>query len=109
MLMHPWFAKFDESDNSTEKAEHLDLNVISRLEQYRGVSRFKHACMDILVKMASEEELHELTNAFKIIDKDGTGLIKAHELSEIIQHHNLAISDDDIARMIKESDYAGNG
>jgi Ca2+-binding EF-hand superfamily protein len=40
--------------------------------------------MDILVKMASEEELHELTNAFRIIDKDGTGLIKAHELSEII-------------------------
>jgi Ca2+-binding EF-hand superfamily protein len=65
--------------------------------------------MDILVKMASEEELHELTNAFKIIDKDGTGLIKAHELSEVIQHHNLAITENDISRMIKESDYAGNG
>jgi len=65
--------------------------------------------MNILVKMASEEELLELTNAFRIIDRDGTGLIKAHELSDIIQQHNLQISQEDINNMIRESDYAGNG
>ena len=65
--------------------------------------------MNILVKMATDEELMELKNAFKVIDRDGTGLIKAHELKEIIQQHNLAISQDDINSMIKESDYAGNG
>ena len=41
--------------------------------------------MNILVKMATDEELMELKSAFKVIDRDGTGLIKAHELSEIIQ------------------------
>lgn len=65
--------------------------------------------MNILVKMATDEELFELKNAFKVIDRDGTGLIKAHELRDIIEHHNLNLSQKDIDSMIKESDYAGNG
>ena len=65
--------------------------------------------MNILVKMASEEEVGQLTNAFKLIDKDGTGLIKAHELSEVINRLQLQITEDDIKKMISESDYAGNG
>lgn len=48
--------------------------------------------MNILVKMATDEELFELKNAFKVIDRDGTGLIKAHELRDIIEHHNLNLS-----------------
>ena len=40
--------------------------------------------MNILVKMATDEELKELKKAFKAIDLDGTGLIKAHDLKEII-------------------------
>ena len=58
--------------------------MLARLKQYRGVSQLKHACMNILVKMATDEELKELKKAFKAIDLDGTGLIKAHELKEII-------------------------
>jgi len=42
MLAHSWFTKFDEKVNSTEKTEHLDLNILSRLREYRGVSRFNY-------------------------------------------------------------------
>lgn len=85
------------------------MNLLKRLKQYKGVSHLKRACMNILVKMATEEELESLTRAFKIIDKDGTGLIKAQELSEIIQKHKLPMTKEDINNMITESDYAGNG
>ena len=40
--------------------------------------------MNILVKMASEDEVKELRAQFQAIDKDGTGLILASELSEIV-------------------------
>ena len=85
VLEHAWFVKFSGFDESKVKIEQLDLNVLARLKQYRGVSQLKHACMNILVKMATDEELKELKKAFKAIDLDGTGLIKAHELKEIIQ------------------------
>ena len=55
--------------------------------------------MNILVKMASEEEVCQLTSAFRLIDKDGTGLIKAHELSEVINRLQLQITEEDIKKI----------
>ena len=60
-------------------------DVIKRLRSFKGVSRFKRAAMNILVKMATEEEVQELRAQFQAIDKDGTGLILASELAAIVQ------------------------
>ena len=41
--------------------------------------------MNVLVKMATEEEVGELRAQFQAIDKDGTGMILASELAAIVQ------------------------
>jgi Ca2+-binding EF-hand superfamily protein len=53
----------------------LDRNALENLKKYKGVSHLKRAAMNILVKMASEEEVAELTQAFKRIDTDNSGYI----------------------------------
>ena len=65
--------------------------------------------MNVLVKMANEEEVKELRLQFQEIDKDGSGMILASELTEIIKKCDLNISESDIDEMIKEVDYHGNG
>ena len=52
--------------------------------------------MNVLVKMANEEEVAELRKQFQAIDIDGTGLILASELAEIIKKQDLNISKTDI-------------
>ena len=65
--------------------------------------------MNVLVKMANEEEVKELRLQFQEIDKDGSGMILASELTEIIKKCDLNISKSDIDEMINEVDYHGNG
>jgi hypothetical protein len=57
VLDHSWIQKYTESVDSSHKYDMLDANIIARLKQYRGVSHLRRACMNILVKMASEEEV----------------------------------------------------
>ncbi len=65
--------------NSTKGAQDIKIsqNVLDRLRSFKGVSTFKKAAMNLLVKTADEKEVGELRQAFQAIDKDGTGLIKA--------------------------------
>ena len=59
-LKHAWFTKFD--GKSTDDA--FNSNVLSRLKSYKGVSHLKRAAMNMLVKMASEDEVRELKLTF---------------------------------------------
>ena len=85
-LNHPWF-KLTRTGIDGEKKIGVKVSddVINRLRSFKGVSKFKRAAMNILVKMASEEEVQELRAQFQAIDKDGTGMIKASELAAIVQ------------------------
>ena len=48
--------------------------------------------MNILVKMANEDEVKELRAQFQAIDEDGTGMIKASELADILKKKQLSMS-----------------
>jgi len=58
--------------------------VVSRLRSFKGESTFKKAAMNLLVKTATEEEVKDLRSQFQAIDTDGTGLIKASELYDVL-------------------------
>ena len=51
--------------------------MIDRLRSFKGVTTIKKAAMDLIVKMATEDDVRELQAAFQRIDTDGTGLISA--------------------------------
>ena len=60
-------------------------DVIYRLSSFRGESTFKKAVMNMVVKMAHEDEIKHLRAQFQAIDTDGTGMIKSQELRKIVK------------------------
>jgi Ca2+-binding EF-hand superfamily protein len=58
--------------------------VLTRLQNFKGVSKLKKAAMNMLVKMADSNSIEDLRSEFVKLDKDGTGLINAEELKQAI-------------------------
>ena len=58
------------SDGEEKLDREVAEKIIKKLKDYKGVSKFKRAAMNILVKMAPEEDkdITELRNVFQIID-----------------------------------------
>ena len=65
-LDHPWFKNMNSGQNSERKIGDptVSVDVINRLRNFKGVSKFKRAAMNVLVKMANEEEVAELRKQF---------------------------------------------
>ena len=67
-LDHPWFKSQIKKDGASKEKklgdQTVSVDVINRLRNFKGVSRFKRAAMNVLVKMANEEEVSELRKQF---------------------------------------------
>lgn len=62
-LNHPWFKIFgNDSSKGTNGSTDVKISneVLQRLRSFKGVSTFKKAAMNLLVKTASEKEVQEL-------------------------------------------------
>lgn len=70
---------FNDPSSATKGAQDIKISsdVLDRLRSFKGVSTFKKAAMNLLVKTANEKEVQELRAAFQAIDTDGTGFIRA--------------------------------
>ena len=71
-IHHPWFTKFTEtatllaSPSATDvETQMFEDDVLKRLRVFKGVSTFKKAAMNLLVKTASEAEVTQLRAAFQ--------------------------------------------
>ena len=62
-LSHAWF-KILNDGVETKVGVKISDDVINRLRSFKGVSKFKRAAMNILVKMATEEEVQDLRAQF---------------------------------------------
>lgn len=65
--------------------------------------------MNMLVKMADQNQIEELRTEFVKLDRDKTGLINADELKEAIKSSEIKIPDEEVDKIIEEVDYFGNG
>ena len=88
-LQHEWFKNIEHHSK-------LDNSVVDRLTKFKGVSKLKKAAMNMLVKMADQNQIEKLREQFTEIDVDGTGLINADELKLAIKSSALNIPDSDI-------------
>lgn len=64
--------------------------------------------MNLLVKTASESEVQELRAQFQAMDEDGTGLIKAQELHDVLMKNRMGVSSTEVKEMISQIDYHNN-
>ena len=77
--------------------------------EFKGESILKRAALNMLIKMSHTKELKELSNEFKKIDTDGTGIIDAEELRKVFEDCSIEITAESITSIITELDYQGNG
>ena len=64
-LGHAWFKKvLSKTEGETKIGVKISSDVIDRLRSFKGVSKFKRAAMNILVKMATEDEVKDLRAQF---------------------------------------------
>lgn len=104
-LKHPWF----DSVKRMKEDPTLSLEIIERFKSFKGVSHFKRAAMNMLVKTISQDELVHLREEFQKMDLDGSGMIRAKELNDYLQSRDLKMSSREIQELINEIDYQGNG
>ena len=60
-------------------------------------------------KMKESGIEEELIEAFKVFDRDGNGLISAHELRFVMSTSGEQLTEEDIEEMIREADENGDG
>jgi len=60
------------------------------------------------LKTPQEEEI-ELQESFRVFDKNGDGYISTSELRQVMLTLGEKVSDDELAEMIREADFNGDG
>lgn len=55
------------------------------------------------------KEMKEITDAFKMFDRSGDGVISAGELRQVMTNMGQKLSDKDVDSMMKEADMDGDG
>lgn len=63
----------------------------------------------MLAKMKDQESEEEIKEAFKVFDKDGTGVISAAELRHVMTNLGEKLTDTEVDDLIKEADVDGDG
>jgi len=84
-LKHAWFTNKEIEEPSKEIDSRLDKEVLERLKEFKGVSTLRKAALNMMVKMIDDKELDSLKKKFQEFDEDGTGMIKAHELANVMR------------------------
>ena len=59
-----FIASFAEHKKVEEEVDKLDPEIFKKLKNYKSVSYFKKAAMNMLVKMSSEGEIKEMKKVF---------------------------------------------
>lgn len=103
-LKSGWFTLMEKDETNL-----LSDEVLESLRNYKGSSILKNEAMSVLVKMVQEEEIKDLSNLFRSIDKDFTGMISAKELEEAIRASGKRITSTEIKQIITNVDYKENG
>jgi len=106
-LKHKWFkiAKELKDDGSKDA---LDADMLENLMKFKGTSTLKKAAMNLFVKISNAKEFESLREQFEKLDENNTGNLDAEELSKALRKSSLDLPDDEVEKIIKEIDLAGN-
>jgi calcium-dependent protein kinase len=103
VLAHEWFTRFDKGGQA------LGLDVLQRLGNFQVKCKLQYAIMTFIVtQIEKSNELLELLEYFREIDKDKNGVIARDELAQefikrkYLQNNELAESE--IAKIIEYLD-----
>lgn len=90
-LEHPWLNK--RGDHETQKVER---KVMKRLKQYTHANKIVKETMSVLIKTMKQDEIKQLNNIFRDLDKDHTGFITAVELEQGLACAGINLEGEDL-------------
>ena len=82
-LNHAWFHS-NSKDEHKEGKKVIEPQIINLIKNFRGASILKKEAMRIIVNNLSENEIKNLREAFRLIDKDNSGMISIEELKKVL-------------------------
>lgn len=114
-LDHPWFRMELASEAETEATSSISSDssmvhdgIIKSLQQYARHASFTRIALQAVSYELSHDDIKDLENAFKILDKDGDGYITSEELEhELTSHHKL--SDSECREIFQAMDFDRTG
>lgn len=81
----------------------VDINDRDKKYQFEDL-------LNVMSRISKESDIEdELTEAFKIFDKEGNGFIPSSEFKHIMLTLGERLSEEEVDEMIKEADYRGDG
>ena len=60
-------------------------------------------------KMRDTDSEEEISEAFRVFDKDGSGFISVAELRHVMTNLGEKLTDEEIDEMVREQDFDGDG
>ena len=104
ILKHPWL-----KEHGVASDKPLDNVVLSRLNTFANMNKFKKQAMTIIASRLPAEEIKGLKNLFETIDADKSGTITAQELEEALKNKGTLLDQKDIDSLLKLIDMDANG
>jgi calcium-dependent protein kinase len=99
-LEHPWIVS---GGGGAAVAQPCRDSVIGCLTQFAAASKFKRACLSMMAWSLTNDERAQVRAAFLAMDKDNTGVIRLHELKQVLQD-KVDIADEDVQRIFNSLD-----
>jgi len=93
--------------NPTEAELQDMINEVDSNED--GIIDFMEFLSLMAKKMKDADTEEELTEAFKVFDRDGNGFISAAELRHVMTNLGEKLSDEEVDDMIRDADVDGDG
>ena len=87
-LKHKWFNIVEDMQEDRKLSE----AVIQRFRSFKGISQFKRAAMNMLIKTINQSEVEDLRYVFEKMDEDKSGMISAQELGKYLKERNMGMS-----------------
>lgn len=107
-LADPWFRRFLKQENPSEM---VLASVLTNLSSFTNTVKLKSAIFTyIATQCVSQKDIRELTNAFKLLDKNGDGKVSKEEL--LVVYKDIAGSvnaEKDVDNIMRNVDTDGSG
>lgn len=93
-LSHHWL-NTNLIDDYKEGKKVIEPKIVNLIKNFRGAGILKKEAMRIIVNNLSESEIKNLREAFRLIDKDNSGMISVEELKKVLQELGYNHNEDD--------------
>lgn len=105
-LNHPWLTQ-----NSPRNLRQITQNILENIKSFRANEKLQHAVLTFISsQLNSKEETRQLSENFKLIDKNGDGKLSKDELKEeFLKTMNELEAETEVERILGLVDMDQNG